>query len=75
MPPPPPHAPDALDRLRELVEADGRPIAEIAAACDPPMGRTNLHGVLSGARRSPSIETIARILAGLGRTWSDLDSE
>ena len=68
-----PTAADALDQLRDLVEQDGRPIAEIAESCDPPMGRTNLHGVLSGARRTPSIETVARILAGLGRSWADLD--
>jgi hypothetical protein len=66
-------AADALDQLRELVESDGRSIPDLAAAIDPPMSRTQLWGVLAGVRRRPSIETVARVLAGLGRRWADLD--
>ena len=72
-PPPPPSYADALDRLRELVEADGRSQVEIGEAIDPPMSRSQLHQLLSGGVRAPSIETVARILAAVGRTWSDLD--
>ena len=70
----PPHFADALDQLRELVEADGRPVAELAEAIDPPMAKQQLHQVLSGGRRSPSIETVARISpcsAGPGPTSTD----
>jgi DNA-binding phage protein len=69
----PPHAPDALDRLRELVAEDGHSIADIATGAG--MSRTHLHAVLSGDRANPSITTVATILAALGRSWSDLDSE
>jgi transcriptional regulator with XRE-family HTH domain len=70
---PTPTAADALDQLRELVEADGRTTVAIAAAIDPPMSRSQLSQVLTGVRRSPSVETLARILAALGKTWADLD--
>lgn len=66
-----PHGPDALDRLRELAEADGRPQAEIAEAAG--MRPSNLSAYLTGGRRNPSVGTIARILAALGRRWADLD--
>jgi len=66
-----PHAPDALDQLRDLVEHDGRSVAAIAAEAG--MSRSQLSQVLLGIRRNPSIETVARVLAALGRQWSDLD--
>lgn len=71
----PPNVADALDQLRELVEADGRSVAEIADCAAPPLQPTHLHAVLSGRKRDPSIRTVARILAALRppRSWADLD--
>jgi transcriptional regulator with XRE-family HTH domain len=70
---PPPTGADALDQLRELVEVDGRSVTDLAAAIDPPMSRSQLSQILTGVRRAPSIETMARILAALGRPWASLD--
>jgi transcriptional regulator with XRE-family HTH domain len=66
-----PHGPDALDQLRELVEAAGLPRSEIAGRAG--MMRQQLVQVLDGARPNPSIGTIARVLAALDKTWADLD--
>jgi DNA-binding phage protein len=71
--PAPPHAPDALDQLRELVQADGRPIRQIAE--EGGLLREHLYAVLSGDRADPRFSTIARILAALGRNWDDLISD
>ncbi len=62
--PAPISAADVFDRLRELVEADPRPVAQIAAALDPPMSRAQLGQILRG-ERDPTLRTLARIGAGL----------
>jgi DNA-binding phage protein len=54
------------DQLRELVAADGRPIAAIARTIDPPMSRQHLSAILHGTKAAPSIDSIERVLAGLG---------
>ncbi len=61
---PPPS--DIRDQLRELVAASGRSIGAIARDLDPPMSRQHLSAILTGAKASPSIETVERVLAGLG---------
>lgn len=66
-----PHGPDALDRLRELVEADPRPLGEIAAAAG--ISPAHFSQVRSGHRANPSVATVAAILAALSRSWADLD--
>lgn len=58
-------------RLLELVEADGRSRAEIAAAAR--MAPAQLSQVLTGHRADPSITTVGRILAAIGKSWADLD--
>jgi transcriptional regulator with XRE-family HTH domain len=58
-------------RLLELVEADGRPRGVIAAAAG--MSPAQLSQVLTGHRADPSITTVGRILAALGKSWADLD--
>jgi transcriptional regulator with XRE-family HTH domain len=58
-------------RLLELVEADGRTRNEIAAAAG--MSPAQLSQVLTGHRADPSITTVGRILAAVGKSWSDLD--
>lgn len=70
-PTPAPTGADALDQLRDLVEADGRSIAAIAEAAE--MSRSQLSQVLNGIRPNPSVGTVARVLAALGRSWADLD--
>ena len=60
-----------IARLLELVEADGRTRNEIAASTM--MSRAQLSQVLTGHRANPSITTVGRILAALGRSWKDLD--
>ncbi len=54
------------DQLRALVAASGRSIASIARDLDPPMSRQHLSSILAGAKAAPSIDTVERILAGLG---------
>ena len=73
-PAPAPSAADVYDQLRELVAADGRPLAAIARGLDPPMSRSQLSGLLTGVR-DPTIRTLLRILRGLDppRRLSDLD--
>jgi transcriptional regulator with XRE-family HTH domain len=61
---PPPS--DIRDQLRELVAASGRSIGAIARGLDPPMSQQHLSAILSGRIASPSVETVERILAGLG---------
>lgn len=65
---------DVFDRLRNLVEADPRPVAEIARGLDPPMSREQLSQILRG-ERDPTVRTLLRILRGLDtpRRLSDLD--
>ena len=57
-------------RLRALVEQDGRPQTEIADAIG--WSKQRLYRAIAGTS-SPTAETIAAILAGLGRSWADLD--
>jgi DNA-binding phage protein len=75
-PAPAPSAADVLDQLRELVEADGRNTATIAAGLDPPMSRSQLWQILAG-RNEPSLTTVLRILYGLNppRRLNDLDPQ
>lgn len=58
-------------RLLELVNADSRPRGSIATAAG--MSPAQFSQVLTGHRADPSITTVARILAALGKTWADLD--
>lgn len=58
-------------RLLLLVEADGRPRHEIAAAAG--MGPSQFSQVMTGHRADPSISTVGRILAALGKSWKHLD--
>jgi len=67
----PPHGPDALDRLRELVGADPRSNTEVGRAAG--MSQSQISSVLTGRRVNPSVATVARILAALGLRWADLD--
>lgn len=60
-------------RLLELVEADGRTRNEIAAAAG--MSPAQLSHVLTGHRAAPSITSVGRILAALGKSWKDLEPE
>jgi DNA-binding phage protein len=65
------HSPaHVVGRLRELVATDGRYQNEIAAAAG--MAKQQLHDTLA-VRPNPSIESVGRILAALGRRWSDLE--
>lgn len=57
--------------LRGLIDCDGRTQAEVATAAG--MRPQQLNQVLSGYRENPSVETVGRILAALGRRWADLD--
>jgi len=67
----PPHGPDALDRLRELVGADPRSNTEVGRAAG--MSQARISAILTGRRLNPSVATVARLLAALGKTWRDLD--
>ena len=58
-------------RLVGLVNADGRSRGEIAAAAG--MAPAQLSQVLTGHRADPSITTICRILAAIGKRLGDLD--
>lgn len=58
-------------RLLELVDADGRSRGSIASAAG--MSAAQLSQVLTGHRADPSITTVGRILAAIGKTWGDLD--
>jgi transcriptional regulator with XRE-family HTH domain len=71
--PEPQSAADILDRLRELVEDDGRTTTAIAEAAA--MARSQLAGYLTGRRR-PTIDALLQVLAALDppRTLADLDS-
>ena len=69
---PSPHGPAALDRLRELIEIDGRPITRIAREAPAPIGASHISDVKYGLKANPSIGTVAKILAALGRDWPDL---
>ncbi len=63
-----PRQPDVLSRLRDLIHASGLSVAELARRIGQP--RQQLHDSLT---RAPRIDTVARILHALGRTWADLD--
>jgi transcriptional regulator with XRE-family HTH domain len=59
------------ERLRALADARGlstRDVARLIGAAQP----TNLSKIYQG-KTSPTAETLERILAALGCTWSDLD--
>ena len=58
-------------RLRMLVMTDGRTISEVAEAAG--MSLAQLSQIINGYRINPSARTLSRILAALGKTWSDLD--
>lgn len=58
-------------RLRDMVDSDPRSAAAVAAAAG--MSRQQFSQLLSGYRDAPSIVTVARVLAALGRSWRDLD--
>lgn len=60
-------------RLLELVNADSRPRGSIAAAAG--MSPAQFSQVLTGHRADPSVTTVGRILAALGKTWADLDPQ
>jgi DNA-binding phage protein len=68
---PPADAAAVRSRLRGLVEADGHTQSEIAGAAG--MSQPQLSQILTGHRADPSITTVGRILAALGRSWADLD--
>lgn len=60
-----------IARLLSLVEADGRSRQHIAAAAG--MSPAQLSHVLTGHRADPSITTVERILAAIGKSWRHLD--
>jgi transcriptional regulator with XRE-family HTH domain len=60
-----------LARLAELVKLDGRTQAAIAEAAG--MTPQEIARLISGARANPGIETVRRVLEGLGKSWKDLD--
>ena len=68
-----PPAPDQIRaRLRQLIDADGRTKAAIAEAAG--MSKSQFGQVLSGHRaNSPRYDTLARVLAALGRSFADLE--
>jgi transcriptional regulator with XRE-family HTH domain len=59
------------DRIRRLVDADDRSQVEIAKAAG--MSRAQLNHLLSGVRPNPTVDTVERLLAAMGRRWADLD--
>lgn len=67
--PPAPSSP--VVRLVELIEADPRTDLAIAEAAG--LRRQHLHQIKVGLRRSPSIDTVAAILAALGQPFASLD--
>jgi transcriptional regulator with XRE-family HTH domain len=60
-------------RLRALVERDGRGVGRIAEAAG--LSPSFLSQILIGHRPNPTVETVGRILAALGRSWRDLDGD
>jgi transcriptional regulator with XRE-family HTH domain len=58
-------------RLRELVEASGVPIREVARRAD--LDHANVLRTLSGVYSNPRVRTVAAILGAVGATWADLD--
>lgn len=60
-----------MSRLLDLVNADPRSRAEIAAAAK--MSPAQFSQVMTGHRAAPSITTVGRILEAIGKTWKDLD--
>lgn len=64
--------PDILRaRLRALVAADPREVPALAESAG--LSAEHVRQVLRGTRRSPSAETVGKILAALGKSWGDLD--
>jgi transcriptional regulator with XRE-family HTH domain len=59
------------DRLRTLIDADGRSQVEIAKAAGMP--KAQLHHLLSGIRPNPTYDTLKRLLGVLGKRFRDLD--
>lgn len=72
MPSTKPPTPVALrDRLRYLVEQDGRTQTEIAESVG--MSQAHLSQILNGIRDKPSADTVGRLLTAMGKRWRDLD--
>lgn len=61
-----------MARLLLLVDADPRARHEVAAAAG--MSPAQLSQILTGYRADPSVSTVGRILAALGKRWADLDA-
>lgn len=57
-------------RLRGLIEGSGRSLRQVAEAAGVPAA--NLSRICSG-QAGATVETIARVLAAVGRRWADLD--
>jgi DNA-binding phage protein len=62
--------PVEIARLVTMIDADPRPLKEIASAGG--ISVDHLYQVRSGSRMNPSIETVAKILRALGKDWGDL---
>jgi transcriptional regulator with XRE-family HTH domain len=67
-----PRKPPTFDpaRLRELVAASGLSGRQLAAASG--VDRSTLRRYCDGTH-TPQADTLARVLAALGRRWADLD--
>lgn len=62
---------DSNERLRDLIQDDPRSRRAKAEAIG--MREDQLYQVETGRRADPSLSTVAKILAGLGLSWSALD--